>query len=73
MTEDEARTKWCPMVRLAGGVDWTGSSNSDAQTPYNKSPLHCCIASDCMMWRIEYDMQTLEPIGGYCGLADRNR
>jgi hypothetical protein len=42
MTEEQARQKWCPMVRYAGEVS------------FNKClpviPGLNCIASDCMMW-----------------------
>jgi hypothetical protein len=70
VTEDEARTKWCPMVRFVvdsqddGANRWIG----------HQSPPECrCIASDCMMWRWRMP-ETLEEIedckgDGYCGLA----
>lgn len=45
MTEDEAKTKWCPMFRRAGGGD-----NSDADGGRRTK----CIASECMMWRDSY-------------------
>lgn len=45
MTEDEARGKWCPMVRVPdeGGasVNRHGSGSGDEVR---------CIASHCMMW-----------------------
>lgn len=79
MTEDEARTRWCPMVRLAAEPPDANGSWNRAATPMLKSTL--CIGSDCMMWRDSLDyfirdgnpeprMRT-EPqvIGGYCGLA----
>ena len=43
MTEEEARTKWCPMVRSVGGVNRGYNGKSMADT--------LCLASDCMMWR----------------------
>lgn len=48
MREEEARTKWCPMVRCAGD----GSAfNTDTQTPM--APFYMCRGSDCMMWHKE--------------------
>ena len=46
MTEKEAKTRWCPMVRR--NVGW----NRDMM--HGKVDDGCfCIASDCMMWRWE--------------------
>ena len=75
MTEDEAKTKWCPMVRAGNEA---GCNRKDATDK--------CIASDCMMWRTSctryfdkgkyYDRdetgtgQWVET-GGYCGLAGK--
>ena len=42
MTEDEARTKWCPKVMRHGGLKPIGSP-----TPI---PTDRCIGSDCMWW-----------------------
>jgi hypothetical protein len=81
MTEDEAKTKWCPMVRtgLTAGmaVNHHVSGDVDEQTR--------CKASECMMWRWEqhYIRNSItftetngtvtsdwpKPTDGYCGLA----
>ena len=58
MTEDEARTKWCPHTRVQG-FNRNGPLVNDPESKYFR-----CIASDCMMW---------EPYGivdsqGDCGL-----
>jgi len=37
MTEDEAKTKWCPFVRAAG--------------PADPASGYLCIGSACMAWR----------------------
>lgn len=63
-TEEEAKKKWCPMVRIVG-VD--GKENGVVnRTSYNKC-VHVgeredfipagseCIASKCMMWEWEYE------------------
>lgn len=57
LTEEDAKTKWCPMVRAPyGGY---GSVNT-----YDKH--FKCIASDCAMWR-----WSKLPAQGYCGLAGK--
>lgn len=66
LTEDQARTKWCPAVRGWGNQDGSycnrpvvgedGGHMSSAKT--------LCIASDCMAWRkltVWIDRATNEP------------
>lgn len=60
MTEDEAKTKWCPEARapLLG---------QGGNVPINR-PERCdsrCIGSECMAWRRD-SINT-----GYCGKAGR--
>lgn len=60
MTEDEAKTKWCPFVRIArleplpdqsDVYVHVGGVNTDA-LGRNRIPRSClCIASACMAWR----------------------
>jgi hypothetical protein len=52
MTEAEASEKWCPMARVDGCFESYPAFNrvKDDSSP-NEA---CCIASDCMMWRWEY-------------------
>ena len=56
MTEDEAKTKWCPYARISslneGGDDGPSSNRwlgwiSDGEV----GSVACCIASTCMAWR----------------------
>ena len=70
MTEEEAKQKWCPMVRITIGetdaCDNRGNKNGDLATK--------CIASDCMMWAPEVDgrvgnIPTRSGKQGHCGLA----
>ncbi len=50
MTEDEARTKWCPQVRQVNPRGESGGNRVGMSE--NKAAWHhsLCIASDCMMW-----------------------
>lgn len=43
MTEDEAKTKWCPFTRV--GEQASGAAENRPDGSYN------CIASGCMAWR----------------------
>jgi len=64
MTEDEAKTKWCPMARNFA-TDQNGNhgvGNRDADGPM---AISNCLASGCMAWRV------LGQRTGYCGLAGR--
>ena len=49
MTEDEAKTKWCPHARTArDGEDFAANRDRDG-VPIDRK--HTCITSDCMAWR----------------------
>jgi hypothetical protein len=62
MTEDDAKTKWCPMVRM-------GDMNAPTGINAGNQAGTTCIGSACMMWReYGYDKDTE---GGYCGLAGK--
>lgn len=60
-TEEEAKKKWCPMMR------------SNNQFPYHAS----CLASECMMWKWASDTPKIrkamemnpDECDGYCGLT----
>ena len=84
MTEDEAKTKWCPMVRYGTqGRNETGGANKP-ETDAEKRGL-ACLGSACMMWRWQPKMINvstknswvfMRPTGetttdGYCGLAGK--
>jgi hypothetical protein len=80
MTEDEAKTKWCPFAMAPG------ASFALNRGPEGVANGRCmCLASACMAWRWDADAWTLafddkgpltrrkdydEP-QGYCGLASR--
>lgn len=75
MTEDEAKTKWCPMIQVTAVQHFNdveyGDNRGDGDSNHN------CIASDCMMWvwgKTEalkhHDRSEPEVIKhGYCGLT----
>ena len=86
MTEEQAKKKWCPMVRfhVVGGNVWS-NEYGDGEPSQDSTK---CIASECMMWREirtssgykfsepnEDGMVTClegpEIIGGYCGLGGK--
>ena len=81
MTEEEARKKWCPMVRITLETEhWEAMNNREQPLTADGSRTKC-IASDCMMW-IAIDNEcrpsapgSVEAIvsepAGYCGLAGR--
>ncbi len=72
MTEQEARTKWCPMARVStysvGNPAESAANRTDEGTPY---PASRCIASDCMMWRWEEDHTYTGKHDGSCGLGGK--
>jgi hypothetical protein len=78
MTEDEAKTKWCPFVRYSAAFDdyasnrWKQSSPEDEPDALN--PVACrCIASQCMAWRKlhDADFDSHDNLPGFCGLAGK--
>jgi len=83
MTEEEAKKRWCPMVRCTGRSEFLGdmespAGNCDAEVGgvIDRKPSYAlCIASDCMCWRnLFHETETdidgdKKYLGGYCGLA----
>ena len=54
MTEDEAKTKWCPQYQVAASATSNQHSSTDHRTVNNR-PAHeqsRCIGSGCMAWRV---------------------
>jgi len=68
MTEDEAKTKWCPRVELSATPDGTLWSNRATNTGEVT-----CIASECMWWVFdsvigtEPDSKPVITTDGHCG------
>lgn len=67
MTEDEAKTKWCPQARVPMRAAECARNRGyiDGKAFLPEGTL--CIASACMAWR------TTSSQHGYCGLAGRPR
>jgi hypothetical protein len=83
MTEDEAKTKWCPFARTLnigekGGVQPT-SNRYGIGSRYNLNPEDCrCIGRSCMAWRDTGFDKYRDELGlpkpralGFCGLAGK--
>ena len=68
MSEEEARTKWCPMARVSTYTEdnpvESAVNRTDIGIPYVGSR---CIVSECMMWRW-YNSQKAT---GHCGLGGK--
>lgn len=58
MTEEEAKTKWCPMARIQDGSVVINTVNLDERVGGGRANV-CCIASACMMWRVSQDGRDL--------------
>lgn len=73
-TEQEAKGKWCPMVRMPMITD--SGRGPDAATAINTTPDGArgpasgtnCIGRRCMMWRW-MGRPSANNITGYCGIA----
>lgn len=51
MTEEEAKTKWCPSVRVSGVGTFDNGEWSTNRDDAVKQENLCCIGSACMAWR----------------------
>jgi len=79
VTEEEAKTKWCPFARQMitldrdpGGVPIAiGSANR-----YSGAEVAACMGSACMAWRWntrkeDFGAKTVRMDSGFCGLAGK--
>jgi len=69
VSEDKAKTMWCPHARV---LETVNNENNEKSAPVavNRITLHVgtqayCIASQCMAWR-QVDRGQTESMG-YCG------
>jgi hypothetical protein len=76
MTEDQAKTKWCPMVRVLVTPDnsvWQSNILTNRGVIPASDNDTLCIASDCMVWQdtgLEKECnQSVRT--GKCGLAGK--
>ena len=85
-TEEEAKTKWCPMARVTDCTDDNRKSwptfNRIGGMPDPINDAHC-IASECMLWvgtdnilfpEKQSPSDATEPVyksAGYCGLTSK--
>ena len=78
MTEDDAKTKWCPMVRFKSAETGSGPAFNRQRVSSDLDDVNC-IGSRCMAWRAEMVDTSNHPIDsewapsgrGYCGLAGK--
>jgi hypothetical protein len=77
MTEEEAKTKWCPHVRFLDlGIEDDQPCNRHADDINGKeagyNPKYArCIGSACMMWRWKAHYAEESLSNGFCGLAGK--
>lgn len=81
MTEDEAKTKWCPYIALTLMSDDDRNYHVTNRFEDVRSDRSTnCIASACMAWRETFRAHDipgntgdpiLVPTGGFCGLAGK--
>ena len=50
ITEEEAKTKWCPFSRVGVGQEGIGINRRNFDKP-TITEQYCCIGSQCMAWR----------------------
>lgn len=67
MKEEEAKKKWCPMVRYEGGYATFNRGEKDSLNRPDISNIQVCncIASACMLWKW-FDSNKTQ---GRCGLS----
>lgn len=73
MTEAEAKTKWCPFVRILVDSEHWQTNRPTVRMDESSMPVDYCIASNCMAWRWSRQKNIGPGISsmGYCGLASR--
>jgi hypothetical protein len=66
MTEEEAKTKWCPFARLTFSTEGFAAGNRFDDCAWAEKRA-LCIGSACMAWRWGDNAET----SGSCGLAGK--
>lgn len=74
MTEQEAKTKWCPMRLVTRGKAIANNVMRPGDTVVvDTISSDRCITSGCMMWRTHHaDGAHVFAGDGYCGLAGKS-
>lgn len=67
VTEQEAKTKWCPQVRASQGVGDANACNAGTSEGDRVPTYSRCVGSECMMWRWGH-----EPHRTFWGCPDPN-
>ena len=72
MTEDEAKTKWCPFARVA----YDGfNGNRFCAEEHNRIALNPassrCIGSNCMAWRWKIELLKITPKTGHSYITNK--
>ena len=65
MTEDEAKQRWCPLVRFKSMDTGSGPAFNRMVDPQPLETL--CIGSKCMAWRERAQERNNIEVQGYCG------
>ena len=69
MNAEEAKTKWCPLVR-ADNSPWGDCFTAINCNDKNRNPEWSrCIGPDCALWREECKQQGTGQSMGQCGLV----
>lgn len=81
LTEDEAKTKWCPAARVTQISGEAGNRYAFDHDGSQQAAFARCIASACMAWRWIGELKTFGPREapeerrvyerGFCGLAGK--
>lgn len=64
MTEDKAKTKWCPQA-FNNSCNRNPTTSAAGMIPVGA----LCIASDCMMWVVDMQLDVKASPRGHCGLV----
>lgn len=76
MTEDEAKTRWCPFIRIAPATESHHAVTNREDRALDIGPVTTnCIGSSCMAWRWLAEQPIRNGVvartEGFCGLAGR--
>lgn len=64
MTEQEAKTKWCPMLQVSAATGVLGTVSNRSNAFDDNSDRHGrCIGSACMAWRTTYSATLTDQSG----------